>query len=125
MKKWCSMPAMKIFIKQDELAAEIQDCHTAINDCMTRLQVCQIPCGEAVISYIVKITAALETQGWQMALRTSLERDQSEILEYLSDLSNTQEITLGIVQQTSADVQALMKLMQKVRYSSEFPVVIR
>ena len=56
-----------------------------------------------------------------MALRTNLERDRSEIIECLSDLSEFQEITLGIVQQTSADVQALMKLMQQVRCSSEFP----
>lgn len=39
MKKWCSMSNMKLFIKQDELASEIQDCHLEINDCLTKLQV--------------------------------------------------------------------------------------
>ncbi|KIM68699.1 hypothetical protein SCLCIDRAFT_104667 [Scleroderma citrinum Foug A] len=97
MRPWCSMSAVKTFIKQDELAAEIQDCHTGINDCMTRLQ----------------ITAALESQDWQVSLSSNLERDRSEILKYLSDLRNTQNITLEIVQQTNADVQALMKLMQQ------------
>jgi len=70
---------------------------------------------EAIISCIIKITAALESQDWQVALSANLQRDRSEIIEYLSDSRNTQNITLETVRKTNADVQALMKLMQQVR----------
>ncbi|KAL4076003.1 kinase-like domain-containing protein [Scleroderma yunnanense] len=97
MRPWCSMSAVKLFIKQDEVASEVQDCHSQINDCMTRLQ----------------ITAALEAQGWQVSFKSNLEDDRRAMLEYLSDTSNVQNIILQTVQQSSKDLKTLMGFMQQ------------
>ncbi|KAG1715946.1 hypothetical protein ID866_1235 [Astraeus odoratus] len=97
MKPWCSMPGIKLFLKQDELADEILDCNTEIDDCVTRLQ----------------ITAALETQAWQAALSSNLARDRLEMMEYLSNIKNTQDILLNSQQQTLAEIQKIMNMMQQ------------
>lgn len=97
MRPWCFMSPFKLFVKQDELASEIQDCHTAINDCMTKLQ----------------ITAALETQGWQVLLQSNMERDRIEMMGYLSDIQNTQSITLSALAEQRKDITAIMHLMQQ------------
>jgi hypothetical protein len=39
MEPWCSMARVKLFLKQDELANTIQQCHSDISDCLVKLQV--------------------------------------------------------------------------------------
>jgi hypothetical protein len=39
MEPWCSMARVKLFLKQDELAGAIQQCHADISDCLVKLQV--------------------------------------------------------------------------------------
>ncbi|KAI6047337.1 kinase-like domain-containing protein [Pisolithus marmoratus] len=94
---WCCMSPVKLFVKQDELASEIQDCHTAINDCMTRLQ----------------IHAALETQSWQELLQSNMERDRTEMMEYLSDIRNSQLIILSALEEQHTGINTIMQLMQQ------------
>ncbi|KAI6035228.1 kinase-like domain-containing protein [Pisolithus orientalis] len=97
MSPWCSMSPVKLFVKQDELASEIQDCHTAINDCMTKLQ----------------INAALETRGWQVLLQSNMERDKIEMMQYLSDIKNTQSIILLALEEQRTDINTIMHVMQQ------------
>ncbi|KAH7887898.1 kinase-like domain-containing protein [Phlebopus sp. FC_14] len=97
MDKWCSMSAFKRFLGQDELATAIQDCHLEINDCMTKLQ----------------ISAALESQEWQSAFEANNERDKTEMISYLSDIRNSQQIIESTQQQHTQDIKFIMKLMQE------------
>jgi hypothetical protein len=39
MTPWCLMSRIKLFVKQDELAGVIRDCHLEISDSLTKFQV--------------------------------------------------------------------------------------
>ncbi|KAN0097713.1 Protein kinase-like domain containing protein [Tylopilus felleus] len=97
MDKWCAKSAFELFIKQADLATAIQDCHMEINDSLTKLQV----------------TAALETVAWQSEFEANNNRDRAEILRYLSDIKNTHSIIAMTQHQQSADIKAIMALMQQ------------
>jgi len=97
LEKWCSKGSFELFIKQGDLAAAIQDCHMEINDSLTKLQ----------------LTAALDTAVWQSDFTANNERDQAEILHYLSDIKNTTSILAMTQHQQSTDIKAIMALMQQ------------
>lgn len=64
---------------------------------------------------------------WQSELKANNERDQAEILDYLSDIKNTQSILVMTQHQQSTDIKAIMALMQQVRSTCCFlpPSLIR
>ncbi|KIK95129.1 hypothetical protein PAXRUDRAFT_33151 [Paxillus rubicundulus Ve08.2h10] len=100
MDKWCSKGSFELFVKQNELANAIQDCHLEINDSMTKLQ------GRS-------LTATLDSVAWQSDFKANLERDQAEILRYLSDLKNTQSIIAMTQNQQGDDIKTIMAIMQQ------------
>ncbi|KAF9224289.1 kinase-like protein [Gyrodon lividus] len=97
MDKWCSKSSFALFVKQNELATAIQDCHLEINDSITKLQ----------------LTAILDTVSWQSAFTANTERDQEQIIGYLSDIKNDQSIIAMAQHQQSADIRAIMAIMQQ------------
>jgi hypothetical protein len=48
MEPWCTMHKMKLFVKQDELASTIQQCHGDISDCLVKLQVIKCCSGQNI-----------------------------------------------------------------------------
>lgn len=52
---------------------------------------------------------------WQSEFKATNDRDQAEIVKYLSDIKNTQSIIAMTQNQHSADIKAIMALMQQVR----------
>ncbi|KAG6335674.1 hypothetical protein ID866_3408 [Astraeus odoratus] len=98
MEQWQTKSKFDLFIRQDELEADISDCHAEIDDCLTRLQ----------------INAALDTRNWKDELRSDMKMDRDKILEYLSDIKSKLDIIGYCVQQNHADVQKLMGLMQQL-----------
>ncbi|KAF8450802.1 kinase-like domain-containing protein [Boletus edulis BED1] len=97
LDKWCSKSSFELFIKQVDLANAIEDCHVEINDSLTKLQ----------------LTAAIDTAVWQSEFKVNNERDQAEVLYYLSDIKNTQTIIAMTQHRQSADIKAIMALMQQ------------
>ncbi|KAF9246932.1 kinase-like domain-containing protein [Melanogaster broomeanus] len=97
MDKWCSKNSFKLFVHQAELAAAIQDCHLEINDSMTKFQ----------------LTATLGSVDWQAQLTANNERDKAEIINYFSDIQNTESIILMTQHRQSADVKTIMEMMQQ------------
>lgn len=69
-----------------------------------------------------KLTAALDTATWQSEFKANNERDQAEIIHYLSDIKNTQSIIAMTQHQQSTDIKAIMALMQQVRKPCRFLV---
>ena len=57
---------------------------------------------------------ALEMVSWQSEFEENNGRDQAEILHYLSDIKNTQSIIAMTQHQQSADIKAIMNIMQEV-----------
>ncbi|KAF9246931.1 kinase-like domain-containing protein [Melanogaster broomeanus] len=97
MDKWCSKNSFELFVHQAELATTIQDCHLEINDSMTKLQ----------------LTATLGSVDWQAQLTANNERDKAEIINYLSDIQNTESIILMTQHRQSADIKTIMDMMQQ------------
>ncbi|KIJ15246.1 hypothetical protein PAXINDRAFT_134116 [Paxillus involutus ATCC 200175] len=97
MDKWCSKNSFELFVKQAELADAIQECHLKINDSITKLQ----------------LTATLDTVAWRSNFKANIERDQAEILRYLSDINNTQSIIAMTQHQQGDDIKTIMAIMQQ------------
>lgn len=86
-----------------------------INDSLTKLQVCPEISYSSLAEPSPKLTAALDTAVWQSEFMANNERDQAEILHYLSDIKNTTSIIAMTQHQQSTDIKAMMALMQQVR----------
>ncbi|KIJ70260.1 hypothetical protein HYDPIDRAFT_23387 [Hydnomerulius pinastri MD-312] len=97
MDKWCSKKTFELFIKQNELATAIQDCHLEINDCLAKLQ----------------LTAILDTVAWQYEFTANHQRDRADVMHYLSDIKNTQDIIAMSQYQQAADIKTIMAMMQQ------------
>lgn len=54
MTPWCLMSRFKIFVKQDELAGVIQDCHLEISDSLNKLQVSTSLFLSEIISHLIR-----------------------------------------------------------------------
>jgi hypothetical protein len=67
------------------------------------------------ISLCIQLRSQLELHQWQDRFAASQKRDHDEAVAWLSEIHNSQTIMHGIVEETSADVKALMAFMQNVR----------
>ncbi|KAG2348679.1 kinase-like protein [Suillus weaverae] len=97
MEPWCSMSRVKLFVKQDELAGTIQQCHADISDCLVKLQV----------------ASHMSIHAWQTSFEASRARDKEDIVQYLGDIRNQQELMQVAQMQQAADLHQIMTLMQK------------
>lgn len=97
MTPWCLMSRIKLFVKQDELAGVIQQCHLEISDCLNKLQ----------------ITSHLEIHRWQSAFEDNQRIDNEYMIEYLGDLRNKQEILMNNQLQQTAAVNQILTVMQE------------
>ncbi|KAH7930251.1 kinase-like protein [Leucogyrophana mollusca] len=97
MKRWSTMSAPAQFIKQDDMAADIQTSHMNISDCLTNFQV----------------TSHLDIHAWQEDFEANRKLDHDEIIRYLSDIQNTQVLAIAVQNDTREEVRALMTMMQK------------
>lgn len=62
----------------------------------------------------LQITSQLSTHAWQSSFELSCAQDKRDIMQYLSDLKNQQELMAFTQVQQSADLRQIMILMQKV-----------
>ncbi|OAX43390.1 kinase-like protein [Rhizopogon vinicolor AM-OR11-026] len=97
MTPWCLMSRVKLFVKQDELAGVIQQCHLEISDSLNKLQ----------------ITSHLEIHRWQAAFEESQKIDNEYVVRYLADVRNTQQLLVDVQMQQSADVRRILTMMQE------------
>ncbi|KAG0703840.1 kinase-like domain-containing protein [Suillus ampliporus] len=97
MAPWCLMSRVKLFVRQDELAGVIQQCHLEISDCLNKLQ----------------ITSHLEIHRWQSAFEENQRIDNEYVVQYLGDLRNTQELLVDVQLQQTAVVHQILTVMQE------------
>jgi hypothetical protein len=74
------------------------------------------------ISLCIQLRSQLELHQWQDRFAASQKRDHDEAVAWLSEIHNSQTIMHGIVEETSADVKALMAFMQNVRIFTSWPI---
>lgn len=97
MEPWCTMSRVKLFVRQDDLANTIQQCHADISDALVKLQ----------------LASHISIHAWQTSFELSRAKDKEDIVQYLGDIKNQQELMQVAQMQQAADLHQIMKLMQK------------
>ncbi|KAG7445880.1 kinase-like protein [Guyanagaster necrorhizus] len=84
------------FLHQREVSREIEKCHGIISDCMTRFQ----------------LSSHVGIHRWQEDFDRSRKADQRELVEYLAEIKNTQEMTNVAMTENTEAIKNLMLMFQ-------------
>lgn len=106
---------MEAFGKQQDILNETNNCHDLISDCLAKFQVMSnfcIPVSDFLIP--VQIVSQLEIHNWQNDFAINSRRDHAEIIEYLSEIQNSQAITKEAMANHSEMLRSIMTMMQDV-----------
>lgn len=71
-------------------------------------------CSGKNVLTLFQITSQLSIHAWQAGFQSACARDKEEIVHYLGDIKNKQDIIAFSQAQQAADVRQIMELMQKV-----------
>lgn len=96
MKSCALLSRTHAFLHQKEVSREIERCHNIISDCMTRFQ----------------LSSHVGIHRWQEDFESSRKADQRELLEYLAEIKNTQEMTNVAMTENTEAVRNLMLMFQ-------------
>lgn len=117
MKHWADAGWAKTFVSNLEVRRDIESCNQSIDDCMLKFQVCDdcnTMCQSVSDTLILQIISHMGIHEWQTDFKQNVERDHSEAMQYLSDISNSQDIILSVLNQHSDILQRVMAMMQNV-----------
>ncbi|KAF5387773.1 hypothetical protein D9615_000212 [Tricholomella constricta] len=92
MDGWVHIGKLQSFTKQKSIQTEIDQCLSAIGDCLTKFQ--------------------MEIHGWQTEFATSAKLDHMELKESLSELKVGQELTNIKLEENMEMARQMMKMMQ-------------
>ncbi|KAK0467943.1 kinase-like domain-containing protein [Desarmillaria tabescens] len=92
MKSCALLSRTHAFLHQKEVSREIEKCHSIISDCMTRFQ----------------LSSHVGIHRWQEDFESSRKADQRELVEYLAEIKNTQEMTNVAMTENTEAVRNLM-----------------
>lgn len=112
MTAWSCVSKAKAFIKQDEIARDIQRCHDALSDCMIQFEVRPSNSPPFFVSLPFQLTSHMELHDWQAQFELASQQDHRELVEYLAEIQNSQELVHDAVYQTSSEVREMMTVMQ-------------
>ncbi|KAF7301447.1 TKL/TKL-ccin protein kinase [Mycena indigotica] len=96
MQQWTSYGNFKAFVRQDEIAKDIANCHDQLSDCFTAFQ----------------LASQLEIHNWQAQFQQDKQRDYNELLGHLTNLENSQSLIHEAMQAQREDTRQLMSMMQ-------------
>ncbi|EGO01758.1 hypothetical protein SERLA73DRAFT_177238 [Serpula lacrymans var. lacrymans S7.3] len=94
---WAAKNRVELILLQLELSADIQECHEDITKCLQKFQ----------------FTSHLEIHKWQAEFENNRTADSAEVIKYLSDIKNTEEIVVETQKQHGDILHSLMDLLQK------------
>ncbi|KAJ7904313.1 kinase-like domain-containing protein [Mycena olivaceomarginata] len=85
MTGWVNISKVQGFLHQGEIAKDIEVCHSMLSDCVASFQ-----------------------------FKLDTEEDHRELVAYLVDIQNSQEITNDILKIQTGDIQQMMRMMQQM-----------
>ncbi len=115
MKRCALLSRTHAFLHQKEVSREIEECHRLISDCMTRFQVRSPRIPLISLTYCEpQLSSHVGIHRWQEDFESSRKADQRELLEYLAEIKNTQEMTNVAMTENTEAVRNLMLMFQTV-----------
>jgi len=96
MNGWAHTSTMKSFTRQNEIRQDIEDCHQAISDCLTKFT----------------LAAHMSIDDWQNEFAINTQHDHAEVVEYLSSIQNSQSITNDTLSEQNGMIRDMMGMMQ-------------
>ncbi|KAJ6539149.1 kinase-like domain-containing protein [Mycena capillaripes] len=98
MDAWTRLTKVQAFLQQTETVKDIERCHNMLTDCLTTFQ----------------LLSQIEIQDWQAQFKLDTQADHRELVEYLVNIENSQNITNDTLQAQSNDIRQMMVLMQRM-----------
>ncbi|KAJ7591214.1 kinase-like domain-containing protein [Mycena floridula] len=95
---WSSLSYLQAFQRQAEICRQIQDSHAALENCLTKFQ----------------LVSHNEIHHWQEEFGKNAQLDHMEIVNYLSDILNSQAVAEEAQHANQAMLQSLMSSMQQL-----------
>ncbi|THV03284.1 kinase-like protein [Dendrothele bispora CBS 962.96] len=96
MHGWTMLSKTQAFLRQAEIKLDIERSHAAISDCLTKFQ----------------IISQVEINQWQEEFAMNVKLDHQEIIEYLSEIANQQEILRLTMDGTHDSVKQVKQMME-------------
>jgi hypothetical protein len=115
MDDWAHIGTLKSFTKQQEIQKDIEKCHEVISDCLTKFTVCLHFRHNTLLSYSSpQLASHISIHDWQQEYAMNTQRDHAEVVEYLSEIQNSQKITNDALSVQGTQLTELMSMMQGV-----------
>ncbi|KAF5369906.1 hypothetical protein D9758_001233 [Tetrapyrgos nigripes] len=96
MHGWTTLKKFDAFVRQSEIKHDIENCHAAISDCLTKFS----------------IVSQVEINQWQEEFATNAKLDHQEIVEYLSEIQNANEMLQLTMNDQTGLLTKMMEMMQ-------------
>jgi hypothetical protein len=107
MHAWGKLKRLKAFLDQKAIADDIQNCHIAIDDWVTKFNV----------------TSQIEIHRWQSQFKENATRDHNEVIAYLSDIKNGEDIVIEVLNEVlerqNKMAHDIMEVMQHALVESD------
>lgn len=71
------------------------------------------------------MTSHIQIHDWQTEFHLNSKRDHAEIIEYMSEIQNSQDITRIAVSENSGLVREMMGMMQQVLHFFKFLPIVK
>ncbi|KAJ6510007.1 kinase-like domain-containing protein [Mycena vitilis] len=98
MTVWTQTNKVQGFLQQKDIAKDIEHCHHMLSDSLTAFQ----------------LVSHAEIHEWQAQFKLDSEQDQREVVSYLTNIQNSQEITNNALKAQNNSMQKMMLMMQQL-----------
>ncbi|KAJ7228860.1 kinase-like domain-containing protein [Mycena pura] len=96
MRQWTALNTVQAFLKQAEIAKDIEYCHNMLSDSLTAFE----------------LTSHVEIHDWQTQLKLDNEQDHRELVDFLTNIENAQTLTNNALEVQTSEIRQLMTMMQ-------------
>lgn len=111
IERWQKLGRFQAFSQQHTIKQDIEACHDAISDCLTRFNVGFIAFHLCRLTdRLVQLTSQNEILEWQTEFARTARQDHADVVEYLSDIQHSQHLFKDAQQEQTG------VLMQMVRF---------
>ncbi|KAL0949596.1 hypothetical protein HGRIS_009644 [Hohenbuehelia grisea] len=98
MDGWAKVSQIQGFTSQRKIKHDIEYCHASISDCLSKFD----------------LVSHMEIHEWQHDFALNHKRDHDEVMEYLAEIQNSQQISSSAVAEDRETLRKMMGMMQQL-----------